>query len=86
VIGEKPFQDDLDRRLFLKTLAEACEKTDWQVRVVFNENHFHVVLETPQPIWLRYEVVSGTYTGRFNRRHKILAISSADIQRCWWTG
>jgi hypothetical protein len=23
--------DDEDRRLFLATLAEACEKTDWQI-------------------------------------------------------
>ena len=29
--GEAIFRDDLDRRMFLKTLAEACEKTDWQV-------------------------------------------------------
>ena len=28
---EPIYSDDQDRRLFLDTLAEACEKTDWQV-------------------------------------------------------
>jgi len=28
---EKIFLDDVDRQDFLKTLAEACQKTDWQV-------------------------------------------------------
>jgi hypothetical protein len=29
---EPIYADDQDRLLFLDTLAEACEKTDWQVR------------------------------------------------------
>ena len=28
---EDIYLDDLDRQDFLKTLAEACQKTDWQV-------------------------------------------------------
>jgi putative transposase len=28
---EAIFLDDRDRELFLETLSEACEKTDWQV-------------------------------------------------------
>jgi REP element-mobilizing transposase RayT len=54
-------RDDLDRRLFLKTLAEACEETDWQVHAwCLMKNHFHVVLETLQSQFSqRYEVVSG---------------------------
>ena len=28
---EKIFLDDVDRRDFIKTLAEACQKTGWQV-------------------------------------------------------
>ena len=28
--GRPIFQDDQDRRCFLETLAEACEKTGWQ--------------------------------------------------------
>ncbi len=29
--GEPIFLDDVDRHDFIKTLAEACQKTDWQV-------------------------------------------------------
>ena len=71
--GEAIFRDDLDRRMFLKTLAEACEKTDWQVHAwCLMKNHFHVVLETPQANLVSgMKWFLGTYTGRFNRRHKI---------------
>lgn len=29
--GQAIFRGDPDRKLFLETLAEGCEKTDWQV-------------------------------------------------------
>jgi REP element-mobilizing transposase RayT len=67
------FQDDTDRKLFLQTLGEACQKTGWHIHAwCLMPNHFHLVIETPQPNpvagmkWLL-----GTYTGRFNRRHKL---------------
>src|SRR6185437_14276465 len=42
------FFDDIDRQDFLKTLAEACAKTDFQVHAFcLLRNHFHLVLETP---------------------------------------
>jgi REP element-mobilizing transposase RayT len=70
---EPIFKDDQDRRLFLTTLAEACEKTGWQVHsLCLMGNHFHLVVETPRAnlvagmAWLL-----GTYTSRFNRRHKL---------------
>jgi len=31
---EAVFLDDVDRQDFLKTLAEACQKTDWQIRII----------------------------------------------------
>jgi hypothetical protein len=31
---EDIFWDDVDRQDFLKTLAEACQKTDWQVQAI----------------------------------------------------
>ena len=47
---EDVFQDDKDRRVFLSTLGEACQKTEWQVHAYcLVSNHFHLVLETPQP-------------------------------------
>ena len=45
---ENIYHDDVERQDFLKTLAETCQKTDWQVHAYgLMSNHFHVVLETP---------------------------------------
>src|SRR5581483_11406430 len=47
---ERIFLDDQDRQKFLQTLGEACQKTGWQVHAYcLMSNHFHVVVETPQP-------------------------------------
>ena len=41
---EPIFKDDQDRRRFLSTLAEACEKTGWQIHAwSLMPNHFHLV-------------------------------------------
>jgi putative transposase len=73
VIGARFFLDEVDRQDFLKTLAEACQKTAWQVHAYcLMRNHFHLVLETPEPnlvdgmSWLQ-----STYTIRLNHRHKL---------------
>ena len=70
---EDIFLDDVDRHDFLKTLAEACQKTDWRVHAYcLMRNHYHLVLETPGA-----NLVSGmawlqsTYTIRLNQRHKL---------------
>jgi REP element-mobilizing transposase RayT len=70
---ENIFRSAKDRELFLATLDEACAKTDWQVHAwCLMWNHFHLVVETPSANladgmkWLL-----GTYTARFNRRHKL---------------
>jgi len=70
---EKIFLDDVDRHDFIKTLAEACQKTGWQVHAYcLMTNHYHVVLETPEPnlvagmAWLQ-----STYTIRLNHRHRL---------------
>jgi len=69
--GEAIFADDEDRRQFLATLAAAGAKTGWSLHAFcLLPDHFHLVLETPQP-----NLVPGmkwflsTYTNRFNRRH-----------------
>lgn len=69
---EAIFQDDEDRQLFLKTLGEACAKTGWLVQAYcLMPNHFHLVLATPQAnLVAGMKWFLGTYTGRFNRRHK----------------
>ena len=69
---EPIFLDDRDRECFLETLEETCRKTSWQIHAYcLMPNHFHLVLETtranlvPGMKWML-----GTYTARFNRRHK----------------
>ena len=71
---EDIFLDDVDRHDFLKTLAEVCQKTGWQVHAYcLMANHYHLVLETPNAnlvagmAWLQ-----STYTIRLNHRHKLI--------------
>ena len=46
--GHEIFREDADRRCWLKTLGEACQKTAWRVHAyVRRRNHYHLVLETP---------------------------------------
>ena len=70
---EPIFKDDEDRQRFLETLGEACAKTGWQVHAyVLVPNHFHLVVETPKPnLVAGMKWFLGTYTSRFNRRHKL---------------
>ena len=70
---EDIFHDDVDRQEFLKTLAEACQKTGFQVHAYcLMRNHFHLVVETPNA-----NLVAGmrwllsSYTLRLNHRHKL---------------
>ena len=67
------FMDDADRQRFVDTLGEVCAKTGWQVHAyVLMPNHFHWVVETPQPnLVAGMKWLLGTYTSRFNRRHKL---------------
>jgi REP element-mobilizing transposase RayT len=70
---EDIFLNDVDRHDFLKSLAEACQKADWQVHAFcLMRNHYHLVVETPNG-----NLVSGmawlqsTYTIRLNHRHHL---------------
>jgi REP element-mobilizing transposase RayT len=70
---ENVFLDDVDRQDFLKTLAETCQKTGFQVHAYcLMPNHFHLVVETPDA-----NLVAGmawllsTYTIRLNQRHQL---------------
>jgi REP element-mobilizing transposase RayT len=70
---EPIFQDEEDRERFIATLGEACAKTGWQVHALcLMGNHFHLVVETPQGnLVAGMKWFLGTYTSRFNRRHKM---------------
>lgn len=69
---EAIFHDPKDYQCFLRTLDEACQKAHWQVHAYcLMANHFHLVVETPQPTLVAgMKWLLGTYTGRFNRRHR----------------
>ena len=70
---EPIFHDDKDRHCFVETLGETCAKTGWQVHALcLMPNHFHLVVETPNAnLVAGMKWLLGTYTGRFNRRHKL---------------
>ena len=69
---EAIYHDDVDRQEFLKTLAEACQKADWQVHAYcLMSNHFHLVVETPNGNLVEgMHWLLSTYTSRLNRRHE----------------
>lgn len=86
---ERIFLDDVDRQDFMgyiKTLAEACQKTNWQVHAYcLMPNHYHLVLETPEPnlvagmAWLQ-----STYTIRLNHRHQLFGHVLSGRYKAQW--
>src|SRR5581483_9264393 len=56
-----------------ETLSQAAQKTGWQIHAYcLMANHFHLVLETPGAnLVAGMKWLLGTYTSRFNRRHKL---------------
>ena len=46
--GQSIVVDDLDRLVWVETLAEGCEKTGWKFHAdVLVVNHHHLLLEMP---------------------------------------
>ncbi len=70
---EPIFVNDVDRQDFLRTLAEACLKTSWQVHAYcLMSNHFHFVLETPNANLIEgMRWFLSSYTIRLNHRQKL---------------
>src|ERR1700730_937672 len=65
------FRDDIDRRRFLETLGQACERFGLVVHAYcLMPNHYHLLVQTPRATrsraigWLQT-----TYCIRYNRRH-----------------
>jgi REP element-mobilizing transposase RayT len=71
---EAIFGEDSDWELFEGTLGQTCEKADWRVHACcLMSNHFHMVVETPKAnLVAGMKWLLGTYTSRFNRRHKVV--------------
>lgn len=71
--SEDIFHDHEDRRRFVLALGQACGRTGWRVHAfVLMRNHYHLLLETPEPNLCRgMHWLQTTYTVRHNRRHKL---------------
>jgi putative transposase len=66
------FGSDADADLFLKTLGEACARTDWKVHAwVLMSTHYHLLLETPHANLVEgMKWFQGAFTQRMNAMHK----------------
>lgn len=66
-------QGTADRELWVTTLGQASAKCDWQVHAYcLMSNHFHLVVETPLGNLVSgMKWLLGTYTIRFNARHRL---------------
>jgi putative transposase len=66
-------QDDEDRRTFLRTLGEACERAGFLVHAyVLMTNHYHLLLETTEPNLSRgMGWLQNAFTRRINTRHRL---------------
>jgi len=66
------FRDGRDNEIFLDTLGEACVRCGWRVHAfVLMVNHYHLLVETPEAnLVAGMQWLQGTYTKRFNARHK----------------
>jgi putative transposase len=69
---EPIFEDDDDRRMFLRTLTECCEKGGWRIYAwVLMSNHYHWVLQTPEAnLVAGMKWFQNTFTRRLNSRHQ----------------
>ncbi len=66
------FYSDADREHFLMLLGRAVRRFGWSVTAwVLMTNHFHLVVQTPQPNLSRgMQWLNGTYAAWFNARHQ----------------
>lgn len=68
---EDIFEDPFDHQRFLETMGQVCARTGWRIHAfVLMRNHYHWLLETPQPnlvVGMRW--FQTTYTVRYNKRH-----------------
>ena len=68
---EAIFEDDEDRLLFLRTLAEVVERFHWLCHAYcLMTNHYHLLVETPDGNLSKgMRHLNGVYTQATNRRH-----------------
>ena len=89
--GDEVFVTDEDRKSFLHRLGQVCESHAWKVHAwVLMENHFHLLLETPEPNlvtgmkWLLSAYSQGWNRARtrhghvFQGRYKSVPVNASD--------
>ena len=71
---ERIFLDDQDRLLFIDLLAKEVRQHGWLLYAFcLMDNHYHLLLETPEPNLVRgMRRLNGVYTQAFNRRHRLV--------------
>jgi len=71
---EPIFLDDGDRSLFIELLAKEVGQQGWLLYAFcLMDNHYHLLLETPEPNLVRgMRRLNGVYTQAFNRRHGLV--------------
>lgn len=69
---EPIYEDDADRRAFLRILAEAIERFRWRCYAYcLMTNHYHLLIRTHEPnLSAGMRIVNGVYTQFSNRRHR----------------
>ena len=81
------FRDEEDRLQFLGTLGRVVAMFRWKLHAyVLMGNHFHLLVETPEPNLSRgMRQLNGIYTQRVNRRHKGGdSCCRGDSRESWW--
>jgi putative transposase len=65
-------RDDVDREAWLEVLGQVVEWLGWRLHAyVLMTNHYHLLVETPEPNLSRgMRELNGRYGQRFNRRHE----------------
>ena len=69
--GKSIFLEKEDHESFLHWLERVCQSHGWRVHAwVLMDNHFHLLLETPEPnLSSGMRVLLGTYSQAWNSRH-----------------
>jgi putative transposase len=89
--GKRIFETDEDHTVFIARLGEVCTSHGWRVHAwVLMGNHFHLLLETPQPnLVTGMKWLLGTFSQGWNRarrrrghvfqgRYKSVPVNSSD--------
>jgi len=68
--GKTIFETDDDCKLFLHRMGQVCESHGWRIHAwVLMGNHFHLLLETPEPnLVLGMKALLGPFSMAWNRQ------------------